>query len=311
MTAYKPLDGGAVVFRDPNERLAEKKLSQDVLSGSAGHREITLPCGRCIGCRIKRQEAWATRCYAESKCHSESWFVTLTYDKDHYPQYGSLNHAHWQLFAKRARRKFGPFRFFMCGEYGDESERPHYHALMFGLHLPDLSRASGMFSRHHFYESPALARSWGHGQVHIGEVNYATARYVASYTLKKINGDAAADHYSRVDVRTGEIVQLEPEYARMSLRPGVGSRWFERYWREVYVHDGVYVNDKRKPTPRYFDKLMESMSPEAVEEVQEQRRLLAESQAHDNTAARRMDKEVCAKARIDFSKQRRGRQHEI
>jgi hypothetical protein len=40
---------------------------------------------------------------------------------------------------KRLRKKIQPLkiRFFHCGEYGDKTRRPHYHALIFGYGFPD------------------------------------------------------------------------------------------------------------------------------------------------------------------------------
>ena len=40
---------------------------------------------------------------------------------------------------KRLRKKLHPLkiRFFHCGEYGDKTRRPHYHALIFGYSFPD------------------------------------------------------------------------------------------------------------------------------------------------------------------------------
>ena len=113
--AYAPLDGGALCF-------VERKDC----------REVKLACGQCIGCRIAKREAWAIRCVCESQMHLDNCFLTLTYDEESLPQYGSLEYRHVQLFFKRLRKKIGAFRYFVCGEYGPHGDRPHYHALIFG-----------------------------------------------------------------------------------------------------------------------------------------------------------------------------------
>ena len=46
---------------------------------------LTIPCGRCIGCRLERSRQWAMRCVHEAEMHDENVFVTLTYDDDHLP----------------------------------------------------------------------------------------------------------------------------------------------------------------------------------------------------------------------------------
>jgi hypothetical protein len=43
------------------------------------------------------------------------------------------------MLAAGLRKKISPLkiRFFHCGEYGDKTRRPHYHALIFGYGFPD------------------------------------------------------------------------------------------------------------------------------------------------------------------------------
>ena len=65
----------------------------------------------------------------EASMHMFNSFVTLTYDDDHLPEYNSLNYKHFQDFMKRLRKSHNGVRFYMCGEYGEDFSRPHYHAL--------------------------------------------------------------------------------------------------------------------------------------------------------------------------------------
>ena len=76
---------------------------------------------------------------------------------------------------------------------------------------------------------------------------------------KKVSGDRAADHYSWI-TRYGELVQRKPEFARMSLNPAIGKRWFDRYRSDVYPLDRVIVNGQEAKPPRYYDKLLEKAS---------------------------------------------------
>src|SRR5258708_6987049 len=77
---------------------------------------IVIPCGKCIGCRMVRVRAWAIRCMHEAQMHDTSCFITLTYDDDHYGG-PSLNYVDFQQFMYRLRKRLGPTRFYMCGEY--------------------------------------------------------------------------------------------------------------------------------------------------------------------------------------------------
>lgn len=155
-------------------------------------------CGQCMRCRLNRRREWTGRLLLEASCHEfPSWFVTLTYDEEHLPQDGSLVPRHLQLFLKRLRARVHPVRvrFFGVGEYGDKSERPHYHLALFGL--PDPS---------------CIQDCWCLGFVHVGSLTRESAAYLCSYTLKKMTRPD--------DVRLGG---RHVEFARMSLRPyGIG-----------------------------------------------------------------------------------------
>lgn len=141
----------------------------------------------------------------ESCKHRSSSFATLTYDEGRLPAYGSLVPSDMQLWLKRLRAAVYPVkvRFFGVGEYGSETWRPHYHAILFGL---DRVVAGGSDGR-----SGVVQSSWGMGHTFVGGVSLASVQYVAGYVTKKMTG------------RNDERLQGRyPEFARMSLRPGIG-----------------------------------------------------------------------------------------
>lgn len=294
MTCFSPIqafqtDSGDVVF---SER------------GSIA-RSLQLSCGRCIGCRMARSRSWAIRCVHESQMHALSSFVTLTYKSlpagfwcdrcESFINSGSLHYCDYQLFMKRLRKWFGPVRFFACGEYGDESLRPHFHALLFGCHFSDRKRFSSTL-----YKSDKLSELWPHGFASIGDVTFQSAAYCARYACKKISGPMAEDHYRRVDVNTGEFVSVVPEFARMSLRPGIGYSWFLKYWREVYeARDGVVLNGKTLPAPKFYDNLLERTMPDIKEAKEFSRYLKSRDFAADCTPERLLVRETVARAQIN------------
>lgn len=166
-----------------------------------GDSGIEFDCGRCMPCRINRRRVLTCRCLLESLSHPVSGFVTLTYDEEHCPSDGAVNKKEAQLFLKRLRSRFGPFRYLMVGEYGSRSFRPHYHALLFGL-------------------SPApeeLTATWARGHVQSGSVNAASVAYCCGYTVKKMT---QADD-PRLQGRA-------PEFRLMSMRPGLGSAYLDQ-----------------------------------------------------------------------------------
>lgn len=224
--------------------------------------------------------------------------------------HGSLNYRDFQLFMKRLRKKIGtPVRFYMCGEYGENFDRPHYHALLFGCRFSDAELANSIYSKQPILRSPTLERLWPHGFSSIGEVNAATASYVAKYTLKKVYGSAAEDHYKRVIPETGEIVSIVPEFCRMSLgrKPGdgIGGRWLAMYGSDVWNHDNVVVDGRVNAVPRYYDKIIAVDNPVRSEEIEYERALKRQESAADNTPERLAVKEKVAAAKLEFYSQRK------
>lgn len=238
-------------------------------------RPVPIGCGQCLGCRMQRASDWATRALHEAQITREldgreSSFLTLTYDNENLPKDYGLHVADWQAFAKRARKKWGPFRFLHCGEYGDESRRPHYHALIFGLDWSaDRVEHSTNPRGEVLWLSPSLTACWGKGHTLIGNLTRESAAYVARYAIKKVNGPAAEHAYRRT---SGEHEwQVKPEYITVSLKPGLGARWFEKYEGDIYPSDETIVGGKRVHTPKYYDKLLEKKSKQALESVKKAR----------------------------------------
>lgn len=262
-------------------------------------RPLSLPCGQCIGCRVERSRQWALRCVHEAQMHEANSFVTLTYSDDCLPSDGGLHVSDWQRFAKRLRKAVGPFRFFHCGEYGDATRRPHYHACIFGVDFRSdrvLLRRSGKGS---LYMSPLLSRTWGMGHCSVGDLTYESAAYVARYVVKKLTGAPGAEAYSRVDPSTGEVLPIQAPYVTMSRRPGVGASWFEEFGDEVYPSDEVVHKGRRFRPPRFYDGKLDEAQ---LAEIRCRRRARVAARAEDLSRERLEAREVCAEARIEALK---------
>ncbi len=174
-------------------------------------------------------------------------------------------------------------RYYMCGEYGENFSRPHYHACLFGHDFPDkevFKEVEGIIT----YTSAILESIWTHGFCTIGELNFDTAAYTARYIAKKITGEPAADHYTTSHPATGELIHLEPEFNQMSLRPGIAKDWYDQYKTDIYPSDFLIHCGKTIKVPRYYDKLYE-LEGNDIEELKRKRKLRARGNP-DNTPAR-------------------------
>lgn len=204
------------------------------------------PCSQCMHCRHNRRRLWTNRIVLESYFHEFNLFITLTYDNEHLNTL-SLDSAHLRDFIKRMRyyasEKGINLRYFAVGEYGDRTSRPHYHLAVFGLSENDRD---------------CIDRAWTFGFVHVGNLTRKSAQYIAGYVDKKMT--------KKDDPR---LEGRYPEFARMSLRPGIGAWSAEKIaaalhnqYGEVRGMDfGVVpyqfnIGKKSAPLGRYLRRVM-------------------------------------------------------
>lgn len=227
---------------------------------------LNVPCGTCVGCRARRAREWAIRCGLELGQHSQAVWSTLTYSDDSLPPCGVLVKAHLSGFLKRLRARMGPdynIRFFACGEYGERTGRPHYHAILFGVS-----------------DVPQIQACWPFGHVYNAPVTPATIAYTAGYASKKLAHFDVKEE--RIDYSTGEIYVRQPPFLLMSRggRPrngervhGIGgaARELVSVWRKTARFGGIDVG-----VPRYLhEEWKKFATPSEIEALAEERKLEA------------------------------------
>lgn len=305
MPCYSPLQG----FRGRGGVLVFKKAD-------AVGFPLEVPCGQCIGCRLERSRQWAVRCMHEAQLYDENCFVTLTYSPENLPVHGSLVKSHYQDFMKRLRSRIFPrrVRFFQCGEYGEEFDRPHYHALLFGFDFSDKKFFKTVNSER-LYTSELLEDVWSYGFCTVGSVTFESAAYVARYCVKKMNGEKAFHHYMKLDERTGELHQVEPEYCTMSRggsvkgSHGIGAGWFDTFQSDVFPCDELVVRGHVTKPPRYYDKMFDLSDADAMLLVKQRRKAQAKRRASDNTPERLGTRKRVKLAQVGMLK--RGYENEV
>ena len=273
VSCYTPLK--AFVSKKLKENGKKEIVFNFPVSQKHLYKEIKLPCGKCIGCRLDYSLEWAGRCFLESLDHDDSWFVTFTYDDLHLPLqevelldvngrvfdviYNPLVPEDLQKFWKRLRRKGQKIRYFSCGEYGDKNFRPHYHAIIYGLKLLDLKY---LFRKENilYYKSEYLSKIWGNGSVVIGRFTWECAAYTARYMLKKVKGSNNDENDYLYDYFRGLVSALDA--VAKALRDDVVKKvYFEEFRKEnikklkdVYVNSFSRMSLKPAIGKKYFDE---------------------------------------------------------
>lgn len=275
---------------------------------------IIVPCGNCINCRLRYSRQWADRLMFEAQMHENAWFVTLTYNDfwlptSYYtdentgeliPSY-SLWKRDWQLFMKRLRKavstKYHPqeLSFYMCGEYGPKTYRPHYHAIIFGLKLDDEDlynerRGKSGFSlwQSHTIEKAwskeMFGRKWPIGHVMVAPVNWQTCAYVSRYVTKKLKGEKSV-LYSDFG--------LQAPFSLMSRKKGIGRSYLESHWYDFVNNKPVYIptdkGSKFLAYPDYFYKILDLNSPELCATMKEKKRDMARQFQYSNLRSVKTD----------------------
>lgn len=195
-------------------------ISQAITTPGALDAATPYPCGQCLNCRINKGREWQHRLLLEQASHADSVFVTLTYDDDHISVNGELNREHTTQFLKSLRNQGKKYRYFLVGEYGNQSGRPHYHCAIFGLSS---------------LEASCINKAWGHGFVHVGELTKDSAAYITGYTTEKLTSE-----------RMEWIGNRESEFMRCSRMPAIGTRQIRRIGerlRKERAYDGRRITD--------------------------------------------------------------------
>lgn len=206
---------------------------------------FSVPCGKCISCIKSCRNSWLIRLSEEYKASVTSFFITLTYDDLSVPLTSTglkvLRPVDTQLFLKRFRKQLSKhgytFRYFLVGEYGSTTRRPHYHLLAF------FAEPISFQTVHQF-----LLKAWTKGFITVSEVTPGRIGYCCKYV-------------NMVDNLPPVYKPYKP-FRRMSL--GIGRSYLSDNIKEYhrsgldFSHDSIqnnlYVaeNGYKYALPRYY-----------------------------------------------------------
>lgn len=204
---------------------------------------LSFGCGQCLPCRINKKRVWSHRILLESYKHEHSCFVTLTYDREYLPSDGSLNPKHTQDWLKRLRERFYPtkFRYYLVGEYGDESQRPHYHVALFGYpRCPFTVPGERIIKQCECEACLPISETWKMGLVTLHALEPDSAAYICGYVTKKMTS-------VRDEKVKAWLNGRHPEFARMSRKPGIGAPAMKEIADRIEEYGDLILEDGDVP----------------------------------------------------------------
>lgn len=242
--------------------------------------ERLVPCGKCTACRIRRTSDWTLRLLHELESWDDATFITITYDDEHLPPEENLEKTALQKWFKRLRKQLDERRikYYACGEYGDKFERPHYHAIVFGLNR--------------VHDKETVEDTWPYGHVYMGTVTADSIKYVAGYVHKK---------YSAQYEYPGKTPPFQLQSQGLGLE-------FAMQYKDRFTKDlSTTIKGTRVGLPRYYIKKLEidpekreALAKDRVKDLNEQLSEHSERQAREIVIADRRQRERNLKSKTSL-----------
>lgn len=219
---------------------------------------LSVPCGKCLPCRIKKRNEWSLRLMHEFTENPKSMFLTLTYDDEHlkfykYNEYDrvkgqiiypTLHLPDLQKFHKRLRKRLDErkIKYFSVGEYGPDTQRPHYHSILFNVSLDKEDRLAVMDSW-----SFCDWKNYTIRKNSFGSVSSNSIQYVAKYIDKLYTADAAIREY--------QLKNREPSFRLISK--GIGYDFARKNKEQMEDLKYLSMNGSKLSIPRYYVNKLE------------------------------------------------------
>ena len=209
---------------------------------------VPVPCGRCGACRKRKVDEWSFRLRQQKLVADSAHFVTLTYAPEFCPvtpnKFMTLKRDDITKYFKRLRKwmkddtvKLRPFKFYLVGEYGTTTSRPHYHGIFFNATRDHINEAwCDIRNGQKRANRPML------GHVHIGSVTSDSIAYCVKYLDK---GRTVPVHNR--DDRVREFSRSSHHLGANYLTPAM-LRWHRADLSRNYAWNGDY----KIALPKYY-----------------------------------------------------------
>lgn len=225
-----------------------------------------LACGTCACCKLNKKREIGLRLFHETQTQKDAVFMTLTYRDECLPEEPTLRD--WQLCAKRMRQDGLKFRYFVCVERGDLTNRIHMHAVITGI---DFMPGSYLKAHDKFISPIMEQRYWKLGHVEFSPVvTINRAMYTAGYVLKK-----APDKTGHGDI--GSLKKRPNNTTSHSIR--LGETWVKTHYRDILQAGYIPMGNSGYAVPKAYFTYVDG----ALDAIKEKNRNYAITSLPTNT----------------------------
>jgi hypothetical protein len=167
-----------------------------------------------------------------------------------------------RLRKKQSKITDQKLKYYAVGEYGTKTKRPHYHAIIFGIHpkiVDKIQEAWSIYRDKQFYPI---------GHVDIGDVNNNSIDYVTKYVINRYEFKGyVAEPFTLISNGIGEAhlkKNFNKYYSSETVRSERGYiQKIPRYYRDK-LNQNKYSHEFRK---QKFQELVEKRKAEELERL--------------------------------------------
>lgn len=197
-------------------------------------------CGHCEQCIAEKANNWVIRNKYESEANEKKCFITLTYKNNPI----ILVRKDFQDFMKRLRINLirsgykNKIRMFEAGEYGEKSNRPHGHIIIYGWEANDLNYLGINKKENILYKSKLIEKTWGLGRTSYQKFDEHEAPYIALYNTNK-------EEFKKAYILTRQnIKKLKEHLNKKSILWNKNQR--ENIYNQLKEYEKQFENEKKK-----------------------------------------------------------------
>lgn len=240
-----------------------------------------VPCGKCGECLKERGSEWRFRLMYQCKLSKIALWCTFTYADAH-----TLCKEHVQTLLRSFNDVFKPvqridgkrkrvqsviMKYYLIGEYGTHTYRPHYHAILFfdygkDYHDDDIKLNCTSLI-------PLVASKWPYGMVNITQCNSRVVNYICDTHLYLMNDSLSVDPR----LQYGLYSTNEPTFRLFSKGlgklPNGSIPWSDYYYikkHRYYRFGQMKISIPKDWKDRYFnDKEKDLMKKYAMKQLPE------------------------------------------